>query len=155
MAIKPGQDPNKRAVYDAEHSWQRGSSNTGAELTSRQARKLSRQILNHPALNDVEGIDEARKSLLNRVSVRSGLIEKVAPGTVAATNGLGITLFNKNKPITVGTVTHEVAHKILKKAPIEGHGEEFTQLHRKIVKNTVGRVAEMNLGAAYAKTGAR
>lgn len=155
MAIKPGQDPNKPAVYAAEHNWQRGASNTGREITSRQARKLSRQIIKHPSLNDVPGIDKARKNLLNRVSVRSGLIEKVAPGTVAATNGLGITLFNKSKPITVGTVTHEVAHKILANSPVEGHGEEFTQLHRKIVQNTVGRVAEMNLGAAYARHGAR
>lgn len=156
MAINPMADPNKPAVYAAEREWQGRSGIAGAALTAHQARKLSRQILNHPALDDVPGVAEARKSLLAKVSVRSGLIDRVAPGTVAATNGLGMTLYSRRKPITVGVVTHETAHKIMAHSGTEvAHGPEFAELHGRIVRHTIGPVAHGNLDASYKRHGAK
>lgn len=156
MAISSQEDPNKDAVYEAEHAWQGRNPDAGAELTSRQARLLSRQILTHPALDGVPGVAEARKSILARVNIRTGLINKMAPGMLGATNALGMTLYSKEHPLTVGTVTHETTHKILvKRGGVEPHGSEFSNLHAHVVKNVLGPVAGVNLNATYDRKGAR
>lgn len=155
MAINPQADPNKPAVYTAENAWSRMTPEASAELTTRQARKLSKQILNHPALDEIPGVAEARKSLLAKVSVRTGKLDKIAPGTRAATNGLGMTLYSKSHPITPGIVTHELAHKILAHTEGDpGHGPGFADLHRKVVQAGMGNVASVRLAAYYKQTGA-
>lgn len=155
MAIRKINDPNKPAVYAAEGEWQRVNPDAGAELTSRQARLLSKQILHHPALDGVPGVDKARKSLLTKISIRTNLIEKLAPGTRAATNGLGVTLYSKKKPINAGVVTHETTHKIMAhRGEDPAHGPEFSELHSRVVNATLGPVARVNLNARYKRHGA-
>jgi hypothetical protein len=156
MPISSQEDPNKDAVYEAEHTWQGRNPDAGAELTSRQARLLSKQILNHPALDGVPGVDKARKSILAKVNIRTRLIGRLAPGTIGATNGLGMTLYSKDTPITAGTVTHETTHKILvKRGGVEPHGPEFSRLHSHVVNSVFGSAARSNLTAIYDRNGVR
>jgi hypothetical protein len=152
MAVNKNDDGNTSPLYTAENEWQRRNPTAGSEITAGQARKLSRQILNHPSLDGIPGVEQARKSLLTKVSLRTGLLGKIAPGTSAATNGFGVTLYNKANPITVGTVTHETTHKILvHRGDVAPHGSEFSQLHSHIVNTTLGPTARVNLNAGYKK----
>lgn len=154
MAISSVPDPHKPAVYAAENLWQRRNPQAGAELTSRQARKLSKQIINHPALDNVPGVAEARKSLATKVSIKTGLVQKVAPGTKAATNGAGMTLYSKEHPLTVGTVTHETVHKIMAhRDENPAHGPQFSDLHAHVVRNVLGPVSHANLRSLYDRNG--
>lgn len=135
MAVNSKPDDNVAAVYGAELALQADHPDTlGKEIKPHEARRLSKHILNHPALDDIPGIDKARKSIGTKISVRTGLIDKLAPGMAAATNFRGNTLYSKKTPITVGTVSHETAHKILAHGnPEAGHGPEFTALHEHIL----------------------
>lgn len=155
MAISPLPDPNKPAVYDAEFMWQRTVPEAGQQISSHQARRLSRQILMHPSLDNEPGIDKARKSVLTRVTVRSRLLPKIAPGTQAATNGLGMTFLSKDRPITAGVITHEVTHKILAHTDDNpGHGAGFPELHQRVARAALGPVAATRLSAVHKQHGA-
>lgn len=152
MAVNKNDDGNTGPLYNAENEWQRRNPKAGTEITAGQARKLSRQILNHPSLDGIPGVEQARKSLLAKVSLRTGLLGKIAPGTSAATNGFGVTLYDKHTPITVGTVTHETTHKIMVHREGEApHGSQFSQLHSHIVNAALGPTARVNLNANYKK----
>ena len=135
MAVNVQPDPNVDAVYAAEVQHQADHPNTvGKEISPHQARRLSKHILNHSALDDFPGIEKARRSIATRVSVRTGLIGKLAPGMAGATNMYGTTLYSKTAPLTVGTVVHETAHKILAHGdPEAAHGPQFTALHEDIL----------------------
>jgi hypothetical protein len=135
MSVNTEPDDNIDAVYGAELALQADHPNSfGKEIKPHQARRLSKHILNHPALDDIPGIDKARKSIATKISVRTGIIDRLAPGMAAATNFHGTTLYSKKSPITVGTVSHETAHKILVHGnPEAKHGPEFTALHEHIM----------------------
>jgi len=137
MAVNTEPDDNIGAVYGAELALQADHPDTlGKEIKPHEARRLSKHILNHSALDDIPGIDKARKSIATKISVRTGIIDKLAPGMAAATNFHGTTLYSKKRPITVGTVSHETAHKILVHGnPEAAHGPEFTALHEHIMKH--------------------
>lgn len=137
MAVNSKPDSNINAVYGAELALQADYPDTlGREIKPHEARRLSKHILNHPALDNEPGIEKARKSIRTKISVRTGIIDKLAPGMAAATNFHGTTLYSKNQPLTVGTVSHETAHKILAHGnPDAKHGPEFTALHERIMTN--------------------
>jgi hypothetical protein len=137
MAVNTEPDDNINAVYGAELALQADHPDTlGKVIKPHEARRLSKHILNHSALDDIPGIDKARKSIRTKISVRTGIIDKLAPGMAAATDFHGMTLYSKTSPITVGTVSHETAHKILAHGnPDAKHGPEFTALHEHIMTN--------------------
>jgi predicted SprT family Zn-dependent metalloprotease len=67
-----------------------------------------------------------------------------------------MTLYSKEHPLTVGTVTHETTHKILvKRGGVEPHGPEFSKLHAHVVRNVINPVAGVNLTSIYERNGVR
>ena len=135
MAVNVRPDSNVDAVYSAELEFQADRPDSfGREISPHQARRLSKHIINHPALDEFPGIDKARKSIATKISVKTGLIDKLAPGMAGATNLMGTTLYSKKSPLTVGNVVHETTHKILVHHDAESdHGPQFTALHEDIL----------------------
>jgi hypothetical protein len=163
MSHHPAPDPERLIATKADLKWQDTDRLGGREITPRQARILSRHILKHPGLQDVPGVPETRKALFPRINVRTNLLHKIAPTAnntvLAATNIAGMTLFSKDAPITVGTVTHEVTHKIMGRRSMIGipigdhHGPEFRELHHKIVDTAVNSDSASRLKSFYQGAG--
>lgn len=142
-------------LYIAEHAWQRNNAAAGQTISLGGARDLHEEVLFHPSMDSIPGIEDSRAAFKAGRIHQIPLLHRLT-GMRAITNRAGSTLYDRTQPLRVGTVTHEAVHAALANAtpegaPIVGHGWGFARAHAYGAHHVLGGDAGEALANEYAR----
>jgi hypothetical protein len=162
-------DSQANRLYIAEGRYRERSPESFKTISPNSARNMIGEIIHHPGLDDLPGINELRQSFnpetdtrftrdLN-VKTQGGAIVK-ARGAVGKQTGLMSFATNRDDPLRVNTVTHETAHKLLINAAQLGHvpltiahSWPMARLHVSVIRKMFGGKAASQLKEHYGNMG--
>lgn len=140
-----------KPLYKAERQWrQSGPDGGGKTISTRAARDLVGEAINHPGMDEVPGIAGLRAGYDPKRDVRfaRSVSTKDAEGNLTPVGGLvnsatgGMALkVNPENQVRLGAVTHEAAHKILlsdKQFAGTDHNWPMARLHVHIARQLLG-----------------
>jgi len=160
VAVNRGKGQNNNvSVYDAEELWHKTSPLASRELDRLDAQGLAENIINHPSMDSIPGIEDIRanfkpsqisfhkqlqNSSANRFGRTLGSHYSQADSMIGHINQLqfstGVKPRHPQGRIKLGVLTHELSHYILDNSDTSVPGDHnwaMARLHLHILKNVL------------------